>query len=596
VVCGLEVGCDPCGGVIVRPGYALDCCGNDLVLACDRRLDINEMIAALREARHGGHGCPDPCQQDGKAPPCEEADQPGDDKGEVTGSDAAAAARVRFLTDSDDEMQVLDRGQPVRGASYCLYLRYDERATEPVARYATGDDCGGGCEPTRIAEGVTFELRCPPERALPSDLFTALVGAVDCLGRSERDSRDFGLLQYLGDRLELAGYALDGRVSARVIVGRPQVETWMQGVEHWLKQPESGTRIMELTRRLAELEGPYHASARGQLREHPDLAKAARKHVEKLFTEVREAVYAAAEREQKHATLSPLEVAFLTTTAELSRRVPDHLETAVYAMTELPPTSAPPTSAPPTSAPPSAPPAPPAEPPSVPGVPWTPDSLYRYGAVWGRTLQTTSITSIRGLATSVHGAVRCDTAELPDCALANDAAALARTPLFDLDLIDRRSSKLAIRWITTGVEVFVRYLVARMCLAVNPPCRPCTDPAVLLACIEVDHCKVVKVCNLTRDYVWSPTALQHWLPPARWFGQVLEAACCEPRKLATPKGMIDELDDLDLGLAAGKVAWATPFYRRHLHPRVMTIVFESVGQLFRQRLGRGVAGVLAGAR
>src|SRR5262245_35520973 len=43
VVCGLEVGCDPCGGVIVRPGYALDCCGNDLVLSCDRRLDINEM-------------------------------------------------------------------------------------------------------------------------------------------------------------------------------------------------------------------------------------------------------------------------------------------------------------------------------------------------------------------------------------------------------------------------------------------------------------------------------------------------------------------------------------------------------------------------
>ena len=36
VVCGLEVGCQPCGGghVLVRPGYALDCCGNDIVVPC----------------------------------------------------------------------------------------------------------------------------------------------------------------------------------------------------------------------------------------------------------------------------------------------------------------------------------------------------------------------------------------------------------------------------------------------------------------------------------------------------------------------------------------------------------------------------------
>jgi hypothetical protein len=32
VVCGLQVTCDPCGGGTVRvaPGYALDCCGNDI--------------------------------------------------------------------------------------------------------------------------------------------------------------------------------------------------------------------------------------------------------------------------------------------------------------------------------------------------------------------------------------------------------------------------------------------------------------------------------------------------------------------------------------------------------------------------------------
>ena len=62
VVCGLRVTCDPCGGgtVSVQPGYALDCCGNDLVLACPATLDINTMIRDLRAARLG-KDCGDPC-------------------------------------------------------------------------------------------------------------------------------------------------------------------------------------------------------------------------------------------------------------------------------------------------------------------------------------------------------------------------------------------------------------------------------------------------------------------------------------------------------------------------------------------------------
>ena len=52
VVCGLWVSCDPCGGgtVTVHPGYALDCCGNNLVLACPATLDVNAMIRDLRAA------------------------------------------------------------------------------------------------------------------------------------------------------------------------------------------------------------------------------------------------------------------------------------------------------------------------------------------------------------------------------------------------------------------------------------------------------------------------------------------------------------------------------------------------------------------
>src|SRR6266536_1820097 len=62
VVCGLEVTCHPCGDgqVIVQPGYALDCCGNDLTLVCPQILDINAMVAELRR-KVLGFDCGDPC-------------------------------------------------------------------------------------------------------------------------------------------------------------------------------------------------------------------------------------------------------------------------------------------------------------------------------------------------------------------------------------------------------------------------------------------------------------------------------------------------------------------------------------------------------
>src|SRR5271166_1935537 len=63
VVCGLDVYCEPCGGgkVIVNPGYALDCCGNDIVLSCPQTLDINKMVRDLKLKLRGGYDCGDPC-------------------------------------------------------------------------------------------------------------------------------------------------------------------------------------------------------------------------------------------------------------------------------------------------------------------------------------------------------------------------------------------------------------------------------------------------------------------------------------------------------------------------------------------------------
>ena len=139
VVCGLEVVCDPCGAgqIWVRPGYALDCCGNDLVLACRTRLDVNAMIRDLLRDQRGGQDCGDPCTREARE----------------------AAAK---------------RGEaPLR--EYCLTIRYCEQETDPVSPYATDAPCSPQvCEPSRVREGLRFALRCPAEPSPPDDFFAAL--------------------------------------------------------------------------------------------------------------------------------------------------------------------------------------------------------------------------------------------------------------------------------------------------------------------------------------------------------------------------------------------------------------------------------------
>lgn len=62
VACGLEVTCDPCaaGGVIVRSGYALSPCGDDIVLCNDQAVDLCALIADCRP--QGGPVCDPPYQ------------------------------------------------------------------------------------------------------------------------------------------------------------------------------------------------------------------------------------------------------------------------------------------------------------------------------------------------------------------------------------------------------------------------------------------------------------------------------------------------------------------------------------------------------
>jgi len=75
------------------------------------------------------------------------------------------------------------------------------------------------------------------------------------------------------------------------------------------------------------------------------------------------------------------------------------------------------------------------------------------------------------------------------------------------------------------IEILVTILKDCVCTALNPPCVPCNDAGLLLACLKVKDCEVVEICNLQRHFAITPAALRYWLS----FGDIealLRQFCC----------------------------------------------------------------------
>lgn len=166
VVCGLQVVCGPCaegsGSVTVRPGHAIDCCGNDLVLDCEARLDLIAMARALRLRQPGGADCGDPCAG--------------------LGSDGQPRDGGRFNMGRGEAV----KGEPVE-RRYGLYLRYRESESDPVTPYATDEPCAGAaCVASRIREGVCFELRCFEEPPTQQGFLARALASFGDLTKAER--------------------------------------------------------------------------------------------------------------------------------------------------------------------------------------------------------------------------------------------------------------------------------------------------------------------------------------------------------------------------------------------------------------------------
>ena len=104
-----------------------------------------------------------------------------------------------------------------RGRRYCLYLNYCEEPTDLVAPYSQDDSCAVTCQPSRLREGFTFELRCPSDDPEPPSFIDRLQCCIGDLGEADRKSSDIERSQAYAqrNRLGVAAYKARGAAAIR---------------------------------------------------------------------------------------------------------------------------------------------------------------------------------------------------------------------------------------------------------------------------------------------------------------------------------------------------------------------------------------------
>lgn len=116
VVCGLAVRCDPGnkGAVVVESGYAIDCCGNDIVLCESKPFDVAEYIEKCLKKKKNG---------------CEDN-------------------KTKLSSRCDDVPK-----------EYCIVLSYNEEPARPVTALIRDNGCSASrCEPSRTKEKFRLDL------------------------------------------------------------------------------------------------------------------------------------------------------------------------------------------------------------------------------------------------------------------------------------------------------------------------------------------------------------------------------------------------------------------------------------------------------
>jgi hypothetical protein len=421
VVCGLEVVCSRAapGSVVVRSGYALDCCGNDIVVACDQQVDLMELMAGLT-----GDGCTDPC-------PSATTDA-GQGKPDAGQQEEPAAGQQGKPVPQPPAKPVPRR--------YELVVEYAETAGDLVAPYASGDESSRTCEPTRCHEGYRFMLRCPNGRCNESGLAQALA----CCADAQR---------YI-EPLEEATSAAQKLVGGGEPIAEPPSSEELDEATKALRTTPDLPRAVRLASMAVRL------AAAGQVPPAGSALEVVRDVLEHI-------------RETADDPLTSAQVDALDQeTGSLTGRLAEPVQTRA-------------------------------------------DRLLAEGIVYGKQVGDT----LSSLVTEARDWALCWLEQRPTTHC-RPAVRLDRLSV-PADGQDKELYEAA-KEVTAVVR---QILLDCVCAAINPPCAPCDDVAVVLAEVKIDGCEVVDICSLTRRYPLTGTALRYWLP-VDWLLCEAERACC----------------------------------------------------------------------
>jgi hypothetical protein len=503
VVCGLTVSCEPCGGgkIIVNPGYALDCCGNDIVVSCPQTLDVNVMVRELLLKLRGAD-CGDPCADTGASRP------PAGAPAQPSRTTAAAGARQR-------EGWVLS---PAR--RYCLYIDYCEELSDPVAPYATGDPCGQAtCEPTRVREGFRFELRCPPDEDCVPEICRRLWNCMGDPVAAEKTYVDAEFLRSYGARLRRATSAIRENPAPPVAN-----DYWDQLTARRTALREAAGRVRESPTDEAEEGGRLRLLLRAILALAAGLARFWVQAEPRAESHQQDLEHAAEELREACQLVTPDRIE-RAMTAALMRVHAQALVEAAHHLAE--------------------------------------ETIRRYRERGEREVTTIRDMITRYLAEEavfnhrITGAVASSLSVLRDwlivqldrqqirtrCGLPKEVSATPLPPpSAEADQATADTVGRAAEILCRSVRQILRDC---FCNALNPPCPSCDDPAVLLACLVVEDCEVTEICNLERDFVITGPAIRYWVPELTRRGEVLERWCCPSHREECAEPEDDERDEYD---------------------------------------------------
>lgn len=568
VVCGLEVTCNPCGGgtVVVQPGYALDCCGNDLLLSCPTELDVNAMARDLRRNLLGGYDCGDPCADKKKKP---EQKPPAE-----TPAPAPTGANMMATPDRTQPAgQTIEPRQPDRLRHYCLYALYCEEKTDPVSPYATDDGCAfQSCQPTRVREGVGFELRCRSCECRGEDILTRLCG---CLGNVEvtrestRNTDALATFVRLNTQRNQSYKAttLTSDDASRALSNLAKSRESLRSLFVVAAQPSAATTTARVATQPAETAQPSAEDKSVAVEKPAASASAALGGVEleRSVLEIRDAAthlaafYAAS---QSAATPSAgansaeeLAVAkreLLRATAEARAAIKatpaSALEHAYYASilvgAERLAKS------------------------ERPEVEIGARSLRAMSLGINMDAQTKAMTlqRVQALREALLDALDASP-RISDCRLRSDVRAVS------LPASEQGSDEELLAAARALTDAWERYQLDCVCASFNPPCSTCDDTGVLLACLVVDEatCEVVEICNIKRKFVISPTALRYWLPPLNLLGDLLEKLCCD-EPLCEDEDTVEDRPSQDMTSIVSRLFRFDPSVQRDIRSALLKFV------------------------